>query len=696
MVADITRNIDASNPLGCISNGNNLLPYFLVQGQNKQLRVINRKFLTNYSFFVNQITEIKNFPVEGLNAATNLTTPLSSAVAGVSKGAAPKGLATNGSLQSRAAQDLMAELINPATATNPAAEIASDWIVVKREVENVRNDAGSFQTTWADLWGSTNPLYVQGCPPKDQTPQLTFVSACLDGLNRRATSGSFAYYMTPYSDQDGFQRLMTQVNDAIAAVSLMGNTLAVQTPLLTNQLSAFDGDLASLRADMNTLGGNVQAMQDAINLLRSITPSMTKAQIKGRLIQQLNSGSKPVLDDAELTLLTDAYFSLTQSEAGKDAVSNAVSKFNYLWREEIMPSVNGLAGNTECFADEFEATLVTFGCAATRIDTIFSDLLKQDQRRLNGDLPDIVAAINIDQSKLLARTNQIYDDSRVTIPLDVSFDLKKSGNLVLSFSIYETEMFPRFKIPSSAQGSGLLPGSPVTPTIPTPPASTVAITTTSTSATTTTTTTTQPSGTPVMSGRVEHHARYRATMVAAFAFSPGLKEFSIQTNLITTGTATGSTPANPLPCTPTIPCTQVTASRGPGHSGVVFGMSFHPLTYDTFRRSYSWSSRPGQALAHGLGIFGGLSVQNLNDYYVGVDLQIAYGLQIMGGANFFRQNTLASGFTSGNIYPGTPNFTGAQQWTHGAYFGIGLNLPLFRKAFGSVTGLGTSATTGGS
>jgi hypothetical protein len=125
-------------------------------------------------------------------------------------------------------------------------------------------------------------------------------------------------------------------------------------------------------------------------------------------------------------------------------------------------------------------------------------------------------------------------------------------------------------------------------------------------------------------------------------------------------------------------------------------MSFHPLGYDTFPGSYSWSRNPKRALKDGLGIFGGLSVQNLNDYYAGADLQIAYGLQIMGGANFFRQNSLAAGFTSGNIYPGTPTFTGPQQWTHGAYFGIGLNLSLFRKAFGSVTGLGSGAASSGS
>jgi hypothetical protein len=101
------------------------------------------------------------------------------------------------------------------------------------------------------------------------------------------------------------------------------------------------------------------------------------------------------------------------------------------------------------------------------------------------------------------------------------------------------------------------------------------------------------------------------------------------------------------------------------------------------------------ALKQGFGIFGGLSVQNFNDYYAGADLQIAHGLQILGGVNFFRQNTFATGFTNGGIYRGSPTFTGPQQWSHGGYFGIGLNLSIFRKAFGSVTDLGSKAASSG-
>jgi hypothetical protein len=183
-------------------------------------------------------------------------------------------------------------------------------------------------------------------------------------------------------------------------------------------------------------------------------------------------------------------------------------------------------------------------------------------------------------------------------------------------------------------------------------------------------------------------------MVALFAFST-VKETSIQTNSVTTGTATASTPANPIPCNSTTPCTQVTVSPGPDHSTVVVGLSYHPWGYDTFPNAYSWSRNPRVALKEGVGVFGGLSVQNFNDYFVGGDLQLTHGVQVSGGVNFYRQNTLASGFTNRGIYLGTPTFTGPQQWSHGGYFGIGLNLSIFRKAFGSVTGLGTKPATSG-
>jgi hypothetical protein len=691
VVADI-----ADAPVCPVGNGS-----FLVQGQRNQLRVINRKFLTNYSFFIDSKISVTNFPIEDLDEAANLTTPLSSSTAsGVSKGAAPKGLATNGALALRTAQDLLAELLNPATSSNPANEIGSDWLVVRREVENVRTDAVGFEAIWTNI--HRPPAAGNPCLPAFGAPTLISADACLDALNAAERSGSFPVPVPAagYSDEDAFRKLVVRDNDAIAMVTSLGSVLTQQTPLLTSQLSAFDGDLALFVADMNTLAGNVQSLQDSVDLLDSITPAMTKAQIKARLIQALNGGSKPVLDDAELNLLTNEYYAFTRSDAGRQAVSRAKLAIGLLWLEGRRQTEQALlfataltptlGADRPCTADANGVSTtdrngVELGCLADQIGLRYTYVLEQNHRRASDQLSTEIAGINTKQSDLLARANEIYDSSLVTTPLDKAIDLGGSkGNLRVYFTIYETESFPRFAIPPSTPGGASVAGG--TPAIVATPVPT----TTSSAATTAPT---QPSGTPIPGGMVEVHDRYKATVVAAFAFSK-VKETSILTNTVSTGMASGSTPANPVPCTSTTTCTEVTVSPGPIHSSAIVGLSYHPWGYDTFPGAYSWS-RPKAALKQGFGIFGGLSVQNLNDYYAGIDFQIAHGLQIMGGANFFRRDTLAEGFTNGGIYLGSPNFKGPQQWAHGAYVGFGLNLSIFRKVFGSVTQLGSKAASTG-
>jgi len=123
------------------------------------------------------------------------------------------------------------------------------------------------------------------------------------------------------------------------------------------------------------------------------------------------------------------------------------------------------------------------------------------------------------------------------------------------------------------------------------------------------------------------------------------------------------------------------------------GLNYHFKPYDTFPMAERWGKRG--AFASKSGIFGGLSVQNLNDYYLGYDLEVVSGVQIMGGVNLYRQSTLAAGYKLDITYPGTPTFTGPMEWSKGAYFGIGLNLSIFRKIYGAATGLSTSTTSAG-
>jgi hypothetical protein len=706
-----------TNPPACPPPNTQRLP-FLVQGQRSQLRVVNRKFLTQYSFYVTQVTPVANFAIEDLNEAANLT--IGTALGGpsaVSKGAAPKGLATSGTLTLRTAQDLITELLNPATASNPVNEIQSDWIMIKREVENVRNDANGFSATWRAVYNSDVPGTGTAGVPFDQiaclpaygAPTLVKTLACLRALYGQETSAPFALNLPIYGNEDEFRKLIVRDNDAIAMVSSLGATLTQQTPVLASQLSAFDGDLASLRADMNTLAGNVQAMEDALEFaINTVGNSViTRDQLKSKIIQLFASGAKPVLDDAEINVLTDELFrgvngyeTFERTWSANDILA-AQGKAQMLRDLEDATELAGAQDNSDCIAPRDVRPMPTslngreLECLAVQIDTQYSSLLERDHKQLSNTLPTQIAAINTAQSDLLARANQIYDRSQVAIPLDLPINLSgNTGNLRLYFTIYETETFPRFAIPPIT--SATAPVATATPAILTAaPPTTTTTTTTATATTTTTGTPSQPTGTAVANGVVDVHDRYRATMVAAFAFSPNLKEISITSKSVTTGTASGST----TPCSTSSPCSQVTVARGSAHSSVILGMSFHPWGYDTFPHAYSARSVRDyfkNEFIHELGFFGGLSVLNFNDYYAGVDLQFAHGVQLMGGANFFREDSLAPGYTNGGIYAGTPTFTGPQHFKTGAYFGLGLNLSIFRKAFGSVTGLGTSTTTSGS
>ena len=372
---------------------------FLVQGKRNQLRVINRKFLTNYSFFIDSKISVANFPIEDLNEAANLTTSLPSAApSGVSKGGVPKGLATSGTLVLRTAQDLVAELLNPATSSNPVNEISSDWLVVRREAENVRTDAISFKATWNNINGGNGVSVPEGekaCLRAYGAPTLISADACLHALNKAERSGKFS--SAPYTDEDEFRRLVVKDNDAIAMVTSLGNVLARQTPLLTSQLSAFDGDLALLMADMNTLAGNVQAIQDAVDILDSITPAMTKAQIKARLMQALNGGTKPVLDDAELNMLTNEYYSFTLSPLEtRQSEEPSCNRRCMVGREGTDRTGIGIRNNnpySQFTADRpctFDANGVStvdrhgveLGCLADQIGLRYSYVLEQNHKRL--------------------------------------------------------------------------------------------------------------------------------------------------------------------------------------------------------------------------------------------------------------------------------------------------------------------------
>ena len=108
VAADLPKNAPATS---CPASSTEA---YLVQGRRNQLRVVNRKFLSDYNFTIDGVTTLPQVRIEDLAEASSLTIPLSSASTAVSKGAAPKGLVVAGALTLRTAQDILGELSNPA------------------------------------------------------------------------------------------------------------------------------------------------------------------------------------------------------------------------------------------------------------------------------------------------------------------------------------------------------------------------------------------------------------------------------------------------------------------------------------------------------------------------------------------------------------------------------------------------------
>lgn len=120
------------------------------------------------------------------------------------------------------------------------------------------------------------------------------------------------------------------------------------------------------------------------------------------------------------------------------------------------------------------------------------------------------------------------------------------------------------------------------------------------------------------------------------------------------------------------------------------------VNYYLSRRGHDTYPGAANKLNQKLGVFGGLSATRLNSYFLGLGYEPVEALQLMGGVNFVSRNAISSQFNPGTVYSGAPSFTGADSWGTNGFVGIGFNLSIFRKIFGSVTQLGTKVSGTGS
>jgi hypothetical protein len=713
---------------------------FLVQGTRNELVVVNRKFLTQYSITINNVTKLKTFPIEGLKEAASLTTPLSSVTSAVSKGAAPKGLSASGNVSQRTAQQIFSELLSPDTSAGPLTELNSDWLTLSHEAQGVEANKTTVLAQFATLLGPgfpgpvpvpqavpvpplagpgplINALHVL-CNPSLGAPTLHQAEVCLSSILDREYSTTFpptppailpgpVPFSPPpvivpaqppvmgYSDEQAFRDLIVTDNDAIVMVQNLANTLAAQVPATSTALSTLDGDTAQYLADLNVFIGNLQALNDAIILFQSLQPYTQLTQIRAHLQSLLNPTGTTAVDPTELNALAKQY-----QQAGGGITAAAIGRLGpefAVFANDIyhLPGIPAATPTPPPIGAPRTAFFAYMRGLEVVLRGVHTSELAGDEHMFNVLVPNHIRSVNILQSQVLYRTNEIYDGSAVPTPIRVPLAVSgKQVNSIVNYTVREIEIFPRFAVPPLTElGQAPAPSLPAAAP-PAPAASpTAAASTPSATSTTSTSSTNSPSAsTPAVGSSsgtivagptdITVHDQYKATMVAMFAFS-GIGTQTFTNTTVSTGTASDGSTA----CTSANPCTQISVTNGAAHSAVLVGFSYHPYGYDTYPHFH-------QSFKHLWGIMGGLSVLSFNDYYAGPNLQIAHAIQLAVGINVYQQSKLNPMYTNNGIYPGTPTFT-AQHWTTGVFGGIGLTLPIFRKAFGPVTGLGTSTTSTG-
>ena len=180
-------------------------------------------------------------------------------------------------------------------------------------------------------------------------------------------------------------------------------------------------------------------------------------------------------------------------------------------------------------------------------------------------------------------------------------------------------------------------------------------------------------------GQFEVHDIYEANVVAAFAFST-LKDQSIAKQplpLACTGTTT----------TPDTNCFAPILNGNLRQLQPIVGLDYYFHHMDTFP-----GPRCSRDVWQCVGIMGAVSARKADSYFLGLFVEPVIGVQLAGGANFGTQNTLQGAFKLGVPADVTGDFPTYEKRVTGGFVSVGLDLAIFRKVFGKVTGIGTAAT----
>ena len=662
---------------------------FLIQGQRAELRVFNRKFFADYSLTVDFVAPITSGPqIRNLSEAESLTLAPGAPAAPPSKGGA-------GGLSARTAADILNQLLDETTATQPQADLEGDEQAITRQSLQVRAEIKAFKSDYRLLRGTQGSSKSPNlCKKIGGSADADLMSYCLEQELDTENCGDWNG-ARPFTNEPGFRDVNTRVGDLIVAVQKLGAMLTAAT--LPQSAQKIETDVAQYETNLTTFSANIQAALDATTLFSqmiAVWPPSTSSprtelrrqQMRALLMQKLQAGSKPILDDAEMNALLDKYehYFAASSSVSSNRVNNLSVEAHNALKLYVNPH-NPPSG----------------------LQYILVHKIQPDVGRIRNDigvdLPNAIDEVNAQQGRLLARVNFIYDHSEVPDALPVPIDLSgHPGNLIVYFTMRRVETFKRYSVaqvqgpggaaPTSstgtplpppakgeatgaAQTTGASPNSGINANVPDSEAGT---TTPPAAASRTNQGGGAPSGVVVAKGDFEVHDLYRATVVAAFAFSV-LQDQSIAKQAHPTAcTGTAAAPDNN--------CFSPVLANTSHQLEPIVGVDVYFRKRDTYPGApNSWYQKTG--------FMGAVSISPPNSFFVGGFWEPWLGMQLAGGANIGMEKRLQSNFQFGTPVDITSDFPTVNKQAVGAFVSAGLDLDLFRKIFGKVTGIGTSASS---
>lgn len=644
-------------------------PYrFFVQGRQSEFRVYNRKFFTDYQLTIDTAIALQSTPmIRGLDeAATLAISPPSLTTTPVAKG----NIQT---INARLTRDVLLELLDETTAMNARTELVAEAQEIDRDDARIRAEFRSFDETFSLLMRGRRGAI--NCNSLAGAPNLWSAEQCLKAEIDVDSNGQWVN--PPFDGEQTFREVNVRVQDDVAAISNLSTMIQntdLQTPLQT-----LTSDVTQFEVNLNTYKGNYQATADAIEIAKFLLAKpgndkfrrdLRPEQMRALLAPKLKT-DKPA-DDAILNQILEDYLKIISSE----------------------PAVKNLRDRLDAMEAEIKQSDPNYRYSVGK-----DKELQRARSQANVELPAAINKTNALQSQLLNRINFIYDHSEVREPLIHAIDLSSySGNVIAYYTVRRIESFTRYTItpillpPSTQNAQSPVAAAPMglPAAAPTTAAATTAPSTTATAPATPPAT---PPGIVVANGRFDVHERDRGTVIAAVAVST-LKDQNVGQMVPAT--------INPALCPnatpPVAPATNYTDPNcfAPINNGTsiqvhgIAGVGFYFRPRDTFPHRFGTKHDPREYF----GVMGALAVDQVNSYFVGPFWEPFLGLQVSGGANFGNVASLNPVYTFNTPVDLNGSFTTNKQKI-GGFFGIGLDLGIFKKIFGQVTGIGQQIGTVG-